>query len=153
MSIIFDISSAEPLTGTDVLDLNGPGVSRTVQDGRVIITSAPSITWGRLDLAAMMGFPGRDVYVYQTNIANTAGSITGMVFLVGPEPPGSTARNQETLDALVTTPGILEVPRWIPALHLLGFSIGDEPVRLIIEVDQFQSGVLLNQWTRGQLTV
>lgn len=152
MSIIFDIRSAEPLTGTSVLNPSGPGVTRTVEQGRVVITSAPSITWGRLDLASLMGFPGRDVYVYQTNIANSIGSITGSVFLVGPEPPGGGTRNEETLNTLVTDAGILEVPRWIPALHLYGFSIGDEPLRLIIEVDQFQSGVLLDQWTRGQLT-
>lgn len=142
------------LGGTGVFNPSVSGVQRSIVDGRIRYNLSPAITFGRIDFASLIGFPSRDVVIYETQIANAGGpNVSGPIQVVGPQPPGGGTRNALTLLTLLNSPGIIQLPIWIPSGHLFGTAIAGNPLRLLFTLDQFQSGNTVNEWVRGQLTV
>lgn len=148
--IQFNIQGA--LSGTNQFDPNAPGVVRTVQDGRIVFMTAPPLTFGRFDVAALLGFDNRPMVVFYRAISNTAGPVTGSAGIAGPTAPAGAVARGTQLALLIAGSGLSQNPIIIPSQHLLQVAADSPPITLFLMVDQWRSGDIVTELVRGDLT-
>ncbi len=151
--IQFNIQGA--LAGTTQFDPDSPGVVRTVADSRIIFDTAPPLSFGRFDVADLLGLAGRPMVVFSITISNALAGVTGNFGTAGPTAPGSTARGTD-LDALAVLPpfgnAFIQTPVIVPSGHLLQVNSDGPPITLLLLVGQYKSGNIANELVRGSLT-
>lgn len=138
-------------------DPDAVGVVRTVANGRIIFDTAPPLTFGRFDIASLLGFSGRPMVVFNISISVPGSGPAGDFGVVGPTAPlGATGRGV-ALTPYASLPGVgnglFQTPQIIPSGHLLQVTSGvTTPVTLLLSVDQLKSGSIVSEITRGALT-
>lgn len=147
--IQFNIQGA--LAGTTLFDPTVFGVTRTVTDGRIIFTTFPALTFGRFDVASLLRFTNRPMVLFALSLSNGAGPVTGNFGTVGPTSPGGAARGVN-LTVLAGGSGVRQNPVFIPSTHLLQVNADTPPVTLLLMVDQWKSGNIVNELVRGAIT-